>query len=265
MIKFNELYITDDGKHLVVDVQIEDLPVYEYCFIDDVKVSISSDCDAEEPVGAISLFTGPTATAFSYEDLIELLNSILDGVVQQSGLSEEIKEMLDVNHDGEINISDINNVISRILAGNTDDIPTYTRRFRRCLSAADLVPLVDAKEKDLSKYIFKVDVHAVVVYNSGSLAEYDCDLSINTASGVAFNGQPVYDAALKYAAALGSEGCDGSAAKYFEDFILRYYAFVYAIQCGDFCTAYSYWKNYLVGGGAKVGSTSSGCGCHGIR
>lgn len=42
MIHFNELYVTEDGKSLVIDVEIDDLPVYDDMYISSVKIALGS-------------------------------------------------------------------------------------------------------------------------------------------------------------------------------------------------------------------------------
>lgn len=45
MIHFNELYITEDNKNLIIDVEIDDDPQYEDCYITDIVVDKGSSCD----------------------------------------------------------------------------------------------------------------------------------------------------------------------------------------------------------------------------
>ena len=44
MIHFNELYVTDDGKKLVIDAAIDDMPEYDNFYINSIKVDIGSNC-----------------------------------------------------------------------------------------------------------------------------------------------------------------------------------------------------------------------------
>lgn len=39
MIHFNELYITEDGKNLVIDAEIDDMPIYDDMYISSVQVT----------------------------------------------------------------------------------------------------------------------------------------------------------------------------------------------------------------------------------
>lgn len=45
MIHFNELYVTEDGKHLVVDAEIDDISVYDSCYIDKITVDVGENCE----------------------------------------------------------------------------------------------------------------------------------------------------------------------------------------------------------------------------
>lgn len=45
MIHFNELYITEDGKHLVIDAEIDDISVYDSCYIDKITVDVGENCE----------------------------------------------------------------------------------------------------------------------------------------------------------------------------------------------------------------------------
>lgn len=44
MIHFNELYVTEDGKHLVIDAAIDDMPEYDNFYIDSIKVDTGANC-----------------------------------------------------------------------------------------------------------------------------------------------------------------------------------------------------------------------------
>ena len=47
MIHFNELYITEDGKNLVIDAEIDDFPAYKDCYLERITVDTTKHC--EEP------------------------------------------------------------------------------------------------------------------------------------------------------------------------------------------------------------------------
>ena len=53
MLHFNELYITEDKQHLVIDVEIDDLPIYDDCYLEKITVDIADNCDGD------GLFTDP--------------------------------------------------------------------------------------------------------------------------------------------------------------------------------------------------------------
>lgn len=53
MLHFNELYITEDKQHLVIDVEIDDLPIYDDCYLEKITVDVADSCDGD------GLFTDP--------------------------------------------------------------------------------------------------------------------------------------------------------------------------------------------------------------
>lgn len=48
MLHFNELYITEDGKNLVIDAEVDNLDIYNDCFISQVTVQIIGYNKAED-------------------------------------------------------------------------------------------------------------------------------------------------------------------------------------------------------------------------
>lgn len=46
MIHFNELYVTEDGKNLVIDAEIDDIAAFDQCVIDSISVNIGKNCTA---------------------------------------------------------------------------------------------------------------------------------------------------------------------------------------------------------------------------
>lgn len=52
MLHFNELYITEDNKCLVIDVEIDDVPEYDSCYIESIEISSGWDCTEEGNFGA---------------------------------------------------------------------------------------------------------------------------------------------------------------------------------------------------------------------
>lgn len=106
------------------------------------------------------------------------------------------------------------------------------------------------------------DTEAIAKLSSESC---DCGWDVNVIQGLAYNDKKLYDNALSLAGSYG-DSCDNNDASKFIDFILRYYAFQYAVKCGDIEQACYYWNNYLrnnTGGGSMP--RGGGCGCHGAR
>ena len=66
MIHFNELYITEDEKHLVIDAEIDNLPIYNGCAIDTVTVSASPDCDKAN-MRTITVYDNSTDGSIIYD------------------------------------------------------------------------------------------------------------------------------------------------------------------------------------------------------
>lgn len=63
MLHFNELYITEDGKTLIIDVEMEGSSEYNDCYLDHIEVDAGSSCP--------SLFTNPV-TVWKRPDVFDL-------------------------------------------------------------------------------------------------------------------------------------------------------------------------------------------------
>lgn len=148
MIHFNELYITEDEKNIVIDAEIDDLPVYADSSINKITVGFGKECDK---LTTVTVWEKPDITEYDMDDdgfitdedrelyrrLLELMDKIntdpntmddydvnRDGVVNLKDVDALIDAIgdirvsgyiYDVNHDGEINIADINALIDYIL------------------------------------------------------------------------------------------------------------------------------------------------------
>ena len=75
MIKFNELRVTDDGKYLVVDVQIAEDDYYENVYIDQIIIDSDKKFSDFGPVGEILNLD------LSTEDVIDEETGIVTGTV----------------------------------------------------------------------------------------------------------------------------------------------------------------------------------------
>lgn len=61
MIHFNELYVTEDGKHLVIDAAIDDMPEYDNFYIDSIKVDVGENCQqGGQSEHAVDVYTPKT-------------------------------------------------------------------------------------------------------------------------------------------------------------------------------------------------------------
>lgn len=354
MIHFNELYITEDGKHLIVDAEMDNDPMYKNCYISRVTVDVGENCtEGGESSNAIA-FDAPTNAIVGdldedgilskkelevWSNLHSLVNARptsegiklrhdedrgwwfrkqlpdedgnpIDVFVDQSfvDLAESIRtkytDMIynyepgssenltagqvlsyihdifgvfsvtaqessipgDLNGDGEVNVNDFNQFIDYLIDcyNKTADyivVGSRTKRFRKCYDVNDLVPLVELKS-DLSPKIFIVTVHAECYGDVTEIANAGCGYDVNKITGIAYNGKPIYCNAVRLASAVGDR-CDTSTLDPFIDYILKYYAFDFALRCGDICAAVGYLNDYLTNS-SFPGSVSSGnCGCHG--
>lgn len=326
MLRFNELYVTEDGKHLVIDVEIEDYEMYDSCYISNISVNTAANRCGNKAVSDVVVHSVEGIVQYDmngdgviteedcelYNRLVELLGKVeydsddiskydvnQDGIVDGRdiiAIADKIhgrysndSYLYDVNEDGEINFQDMGVVshfietcarsssilteeeLSTLLSllelfKKAVESPVYiengsSKHIRKCLDWCDLGGLVGVKGS-LNGQLFIVTVTAECDGTTVSETEQlGCGWDKNTLTGVAFNGKPIYDAAVRYASAYG-DTCDNSDAKAFEDFVLRYNAFDFALRLGDVCQAWYYYSNYLSGGSAPR-SSSKGCGCYG--
>lgn len=344
MIHFNELYVTEDGKHLVVDAEIDANSAYDGCYIDAITVDLGTNCDGNGfSSNAVKIYDGTrvvgdltgsdsiTETDVQmWRDLLRLSSGrtlkqdsdgkyyydyvddmgeptvvYVDSKIPQlveyiathytfiptktsTGVAMHSEKLLQYIIDSigsntidgvslayaaeHGTVATINNFINYLNGLVTNAISAsellYTSKkdtqIHICAEPSDLVPLLDVKEKDLSKYIFIViatanceDADIEAIENLG------CSSDVNGITGVAYNGKPLYDAAINYASAFG-DTCDTNDASAFNDFLMRYYGFLFALKCGDLCTAQYYWENYLMGStSSRRLGRSNPCGCHG--
>lgn len=363
MLHFNKLYITEDGKHLVIDVEIDNLDTYSNCYIDTVTLGVATQCDDSGimPSNSTSIYNAAvivgdinndgrlTKTDIEYWkqllylslnnakhdeqgyyytrlktndigeevtdtdgnpiiETVRITNVVLDTIstiqskYQQtqfstvSGLSgmngfgadkllayivDQLGDFVldgivpkipgDVNGDGEVNISDINFFINYLYRQTSNTNLTYfdttKNHIQLCLDTNDegIVKLLGSNIKDLSSNLFIV--RATAGGYESNIAQIDamgCRFDEPEITGIAYNGKPLYDMAINYASQFG-DTCDSKDASSFIDFLMRYYGFLFAIKCGDICTALYYWNNYLNGTSVSKKHSSSfrPCGCHG--
>lgn len=352
MIHFNELYVTEDGKHLVVDAEIDANSAYDGCYIDAITVDLGTNCEGNGfSSNAVKIYDGTRVVGdltgsytitesdvkmwhdllcltsrrlkqssdcnYYYDDEDEFGNptvvyvdskvpSIMEYVAthyvainthqtfavpnqpaDDSGFvaSKLFQYIVDILGNNTIEgvsmefvaqtnswISPINRFIeyledivtNRISASELMYTSKKDTHIHICAAPSDLVPLLDAKEKDLSKYIFIVTATANCAdADIVAIERLGCSSDVNGVTGVAYNGKPLYDAAINYASAFG-DTCDTNDASAFNDFLMRYYGFLFALKCGDLCTAQYYWENYLMGStSSRRLGRSNPCGCHG--
>ena len=263
MLHFNELSISEDGKYLLIDVSVDDIVIYKNAgvyiyriFVDLADNSVTGDVSDK----AVEVFPGRFGSNLSRFDVNrdgavnrDDVTAIQDAIIAGS----HDMDTYDLNYDNEIS-----NVDAQLLNDYFGVIGDDGRHVRLCLNIkTDLVTLGLNNAGD---HMFLIRAEAG--YDSehiDNLAKMDCGgWDTDYIVGVVFDKRPLYDAAVRYAKALGDR-CDDSALLAFEDFILQYYSFVYALKCDDLASAKKYYK-YLRGTGPS-GSVSSKCGCHGVR
>lgn len=175
----------------------------------------------------------------------------------------------DLNNDGEVSVADFTyfvDFLKKVQTGEEQPLINIEndRHVILCLDSTDLSPLVEGK--DLSKYLFIVTATANFKDNAQEVTLAGCGYDKSTITGLAYDGRPLYNAAISHASSYG-DTCDTKDAANFVDFLMRYYGFLFAVKCGDLCQAQYYWSNYLMQSAtkSKFNTTPKPCGCHGIR
>lgn len=171
----------------------------------------------------------------------------------------------DLNGNDVVDIEDINVFIDFILR-QAGVIPSTTEvvyedrtHVRLCLSASDLSPLFTGNTITNSLLIVAATAGCG---NAEEVAKMGCGYDESTITGVAYNGKPLYDTAVKYANSYGNS-CSSNDMSAFLDWLMRYYGFLFALKSGDLCQAQYYWANYLNDSASSVIRSSNNCGCHG--
>jgi len=126
MIHFNELYITEDGKNLVVDVGIDDIYVYDKCYIESVSVAPASKLCGDDKTGCdfITVYSGGTGLTYVDMDddgnitdcdiaIIDRINDLIDKM-----LPDNTSSAYDINGDGFVSLADYACIIS-VLKGES--------------------------------------------------------------------------------------------------------------------------------------------------
>lgn len=328
MVHFNELYITEDGNNLVIDVGIDNDPVYDGCYIDKITVSLKDDCDDTTNSTVVYTDSGVGGTTYvdingdgviDYVDItiIDWLQSYINSMyftpdeIKKYDLNEDgfvdlrdvefllnviktqtvIDTRYDLSGDGEVTVADDVQVLIDLILNkmgqegiivphsvieklvneykkliDSDDAEKVVgnngkRRVRLCLP--NLKQPLDFVKGSLSNHLFLVTVEAGMTGDSSAIDNLGCGWDQYVARGLAYDTKRLYDTAISYASSYG-DSCDNNDSSAFLDFILRYYAFMFAIKCGDVDQACYYWNNYLKrGGNAKSLPLGGGCGCHG--
>ena len=124
MVHFNELYVTEDGKNLVIDAEIDDFPVYNGAYIEKITVNTAANYCAGNNDAAATVYSGGDSVL--YVDIngdavideadmfiIDWLNKILSRKTTDPDY--------DVNMDGKVNLADVSAVLSVILGTNKDE------------------------------------------------------------------------------------------------------------------------------------------------
>lgn len=123
MLHFNDLYVTEDGNHLVIDVQIDDLEVYSQCSISRITVNVLGDDCTTDSSKAVTVFEGGTGAVYVDMDgdgiitdidraLVDRLMYLLDCIRSKNA---DFINNYDVNRDGIVDIRDFNALIDRSL------------------------------------------------------------------------------------------------------------------------------------------------------
>lgn len=276
MLSFNELYITEDGKNLVIDVSVGSDPMYKDVYIESIKLDLCSNLVNGSDVSSKAV------TVYEAE-LIRFGDVNLDGDVGINDRQHAV-DMIDAIHNGKEFLVDdyrygaafglrygdeiTTNELERVLmaiddvvgGGPIQYIPVKKRHVRICLDKNDEA-LVRLGVEDLSSALFMVRADAAGG-DAEAIANAGCGWDTSPIFGVAYNGKPLYDSAIRYASSYGNT-CNDNDAAVLEDFILRYYSFLLALKCGDVKQACYYYNTYLTGAGLGSSSSGKNCGCHG--
>lgn len=327
MIHFNELYISEDDDKLVIDVSIDEDPVYNGCYIDKITVTLKDDCDDDTKSKVV--YTNGNNDGITYVDIngdgvidyvdITIINWLQDLLINSYVKSSDL-EKYDFNKDGFVDFRDLEEILTATLQSSTDPkydldnngsftdirdlnifidfmlsmfrnagidindtslvmyiitkyqelmnnpnaeklvVNTGKRRVRLCLPS--LKQPLDMVSDSLSEHLFLVTVEAGTPGDSSYYAKFGCGWDQDVIRGFAYDTKRIYDTAISYASSYG-DSCDNNDSSAFMDFILRYYAFLYAVKCGDIEQACYYWNNYMKHNNTKKMSAGGGCSCHG--
>ena len=259
---YREQYVTDEGDNAYRSVYVKDIEefdgdeyyadivawLYEY-----IRGSYDNGLEgnAHSGIGAGQLLN------YVYDvlgDKISYFKSAIHG---------------DLNNDGEISIrgvdyfiaylNDVSNATETTLYDTRDD-----RHVRLCLKwSGDEGLSALVKGKDLSENLFIVKVEANPGEDAEELAMTKCGCDPSIIVGLAFNGKKLYNAAVGFASSYG-DVCDTTSASALQDFLFRYYGFMFSLKNGDLCSAWHYWSTFFQNN-VITGTSPKGCGCHGTR
>ena len=269
MSYIGQKYDQETGEYIVNeqtgDYEIGDIPISDTLY----SLYRQAVYNYDDPINGTDRNTpylGNKIIPFFADQFTDLsVYSIIFGVKNTTGL------IGDFNNDKEVNIADINFAIEKLknyaenINNNTIEEVFYDQQqhVRICLDKLDLQSLI-GKDSNVADHIYAVRVEAVMVDKDGSIAKMGCGWDKNVIEGFAYNDKLLYDKALSLASSYGDD-CNNNDASAFMDFILRYYAFIFALKCSDTNQACYYWNNYLKSSNIKSGFTGGGCGCHGTR
>lgn len=136
MIHFNELYITDDGKNLVVDAEIDDFTVYDSCYINKITATTAANKCGTNPTEPVEIYVHDD---FIYYDL-DCDGIVTDEDVRMFRRTQQLLKRislptvwtqvvdnvtyvydLDVNRDGVVDVYDIYALVDYIVGGKAID------------------------------------------------------------------------------------------------------------------------------------------------
>lgn len=246
MVTFNDLRITEDGKQLIIDVQVDSLSWYNNIYIESIHIDTDKTYTSDN---------APSEKA--YEAYTAEKGETLTGEGKAVSVLEATK-ILTIDEDGCMPVGTAetkSDCCGNVTTVKEDDTMLYKRHVTLTISASTLNTMLSTGST-LNNNMFFVYVICGGQVSSCTACGYDTMTDV----GVVYNLKPLYDNGMGYINAL-ADTCNVSMD--FIDYILRYHAFQLCVDTGNYEEAIKYWQNYIVGTGSKTSTKIKGCGCHG--
>lgn len=257
MVKFNELRITEDASHMVIDAEIMDLPYYKNIAITEVVV---------QHYDQVKFVKGKPVTPKDDDEIGDFLGKHFKHF-EWGNYSKDFSEYLEKEATPEIEEEYVPVILLQDeLIGKSIHADLNNKGVKRVRLFINKESLNFPKDKDFSEGLFFVFVKTniqdpdVALEIRKEFGDLPCERTREFSVGITMDISSVYRRAMCLIKDVIGE-C--KIPKHLIDFILRWKAFKIAVENGDYETAIEFYEKFILDPEKKMIKPFKSCGCHG--